>query len=80
MRNELLAVAIPALSPAAGKTVTGVPDRNRNMNVDFKPTNGDWGRDGMPYYKRWLHSDMKVMAYLYTHLLFDKLVDEGDLK
>ncbi len=28
----------------------------------------------------WLHCDLKDMAYLYTHLLFDKLVVEGDLR
>jgi hypothetical protein len=28
----------------------------------------------------WLHGDMKDMAYFYTHLLFEKLVDEEELK
>jgi hypothetical protein len=51
-----------------------------HMNTTFKPEGGAWGRSGEPYGQRWLHGDMKDMAYFYTHLLFEKLVDEGELK
>jgi hypothetical protein len=51
------------------------------MNVDGKPDGGAWGRDDSgTYKKRWLHSDMRNMAFFYTHLLFGKLVDEGVLR
>jgi hypothetical protein len=52
-----------------------------HMNTTFKPEGGAWGRPlGQDYEDRWLHSDLKNMAYFYTHLLFDTLADEGDLK
>lgn len=85
LRNELLASAIPALSPAAGKTAFGFPpgtvgEHNFNMNADFRPEGGAWGRNHEDYETRWLHSDMKNMAYFYTHKLFDRLVEEGNLQ
>jgi len=79
-RNELLAKGIPALSPAAGKTAVFDENRAFNMNTAFKPENGAWGRNHEDYEKRWLHSDMKDMAFFYTHNLFDKLVKEGSLE
>ena len=76
LRNELLAKGIPALSPAAGKTeMDSLGDNNFNMNTDFRPEGGAWGRNHEDYETRWLHSDMKDMAYFYTHRLFDKLVE-----
>ena len=32
-----------------------------------------WGRSGKPYNARWLHGDMKDMAYFYVYPLFYKL-------
>jgi hypothetical protein len=84
LRNELLAEGIPALSAAAGKTFLGslpnAQQRNFNMNTIFRPDNGAWGRNHEDYGARWLHSDAKDMAYFYTHKLFDKLVEEGELE
>jgi len=81
LRNELLAKGIPALSPAAGKTFLSplTSSRNFNMNTDFKPEGGLWGRNHKDYGKRWLHSDMKDMAYFYTHKLYKELVELGGL-
>jgi len=45
-----------------------------------KPDNGAWGRSGDPYDERWLHNDMQNMAFFYTHKLFEKLVDLGEMK
>jgi hypothetical protein len=80
-RNELLAKGVPALSPAVGHTaVPRLTDTmNFNMNTTFKPVDGAWGRNGPPYNKRWLHSDMKGMAFFYTHALFESLVQKGGL-
>ena len=50
------------------------------MNTVFKPDNGAWGRSGDPYDDRWLHSDMESMAFFYTHKLFKKLVELGEMK
>ena len=85
LRNELLATGIPVLSPAAGKAALGFPpetigQHNFNINTDFRPASGAWGRNHEDYGVRWLHSDMKDMALFYTHKLFDKLVEEGSLE
>jgi hypothetical protein len=79
--NEHLAKGVPALSPATGRTSI-VPDdvENFDMNTSGKPDGGAWGRSGVPYYQRWLHNDMREMAYFYTHVFFKKLVEEGELK
>ncbi len=64
-RNAILAKGIPALSPAAGKTAIPslTSSKNFNMNTAFKPDSGAWGRTGGDYGVRWLHSDMKDMAF-----------------
>lgn len=83
-RNTLLAKGFPALSGATGRIALNslpTPDqRNIDMNTVFKPDGNAWGRSGVPYYQRWLHSDMNDMAFFYTHKLFEKLVEEGGLK
>ena len=50
------------------------------MNVTFKSDGGVWGRDHGDYGKRWLHNDMREMAFFYTHKLFKHLVVQGDLQ
>jgi len=81
-RNQIIASAIPALSGAAGRTL--IPDLTSAMNIDmdtdFKPDGGVWGRGGEPYDTRWLHNDIRNMAYLYTYKLFDRLVVLGGLE
>ena len=81
-RNQIIASAIPALSGAAGRTkIPGLTSAmNIDMNIDFKPNGGVWGRVHEDYGKRWLHNDMKDMAYYYTHLLFEGLVETGGLQ
>jgi hypothetical protein len=83
-RNALLAKGIPALSGSTGRTELNslpTPDqRNIDMNTVFKSDGNAWGRSGVPYYQRWLHSDMNDMAFFFTHKLFEKLVEEGVLK
>jgi hypothetical protein len=76
VRNEILTKGIPAISPSAGIVAFGFPPgtigtRNLDMNIDFKPAGGAWGRIHEDYGKRWLHNDMKDMAFFYTHLLFE---------
>jgi hypothetical protein len=76
VRNEILAKGIPAISHSAGIVACGFPPgtigtRNLDMNIDFKPAGGALGRIHEDYGKRWLHNDMKDMAFFYTHLLFE---------
>lgn len=82
-RSEMLSKGIPALSGAMGRTmVDSLPNadqRNFDMDTTFKSDDGaGWPRIGGDYNGRWLHSDMKDVAYFYTHELFEKLVEEGD--
>ena len=86
LRNEILAKGIPALSESTGRTafvfpVNIVEPRNFNMNMDFMPDDGiEWPRNSGDYDGRWCHSDMKDVAFFYTHKLFKRLVTEGGLK
>ncbi|NLF22855.1 MAG: hypothetical protein GX590_06795, partial [Lentisphaerae bacterium] len=80
-RNQIIASAIPALSGAAGKTDMDAQVMDDwDMNTLGKPDGGAWGRDGYPYYRRWLHNDIRNMAYLYTHKLFYELVELGGMQ
>ena len=79
-QNELLAKAIPALSEATARhVISGLnsPDDNINLNT---MKNG-WPRDPNDILgTRWLHCDIREMAYLYTYNAFDKMVEKGGLK
>ena len=89
VRAEVLGAGIPALSHATGANYMdkfhplNSPDRNFNISASdqgpgfetgwpAKRKNGDWGT-------RWLHSDLKAIAYPYNHKLHEKLVDLGGL-
>ena len=79
--SDLIAQGVPALSYATGVNSFSLPGLNRNYDADspaHKP-NG-WGRSGGAYDARWLHSDLKNMAYLYTYDLFSEIVSRGGLK
>jgi hypothetical protein len=86
LRNELLAKGIPALSGATGTmsvSITddsgnAIPGRNQDMNSVARP-NG-WPRLHAVYEDRWLHSDLKDVAFFYTFKLFENLVTTGVLK
>ena len=43
---------------------------------DYK---SEWGRDDDTYDTRWLHCDLKDMAYFFTYKLWDKFVELGSL-
>ncbi|MFO7871008.1 MAG: hypothetical protein R6V03_06200, partial [Kiritimatiellia bacterium] len=79
--NEILARGIPAMSPAAGvnKMATIPVEKNADLDSkDYKP-NG-WPRNHETYVDRWLHSDVKNMAYLYTYKVFKEIAEKGELK
>ena len=81
--NRILSDAITALSfPVGANHVSrlaplGQPDRNFDMNVEFKK-NG-WPSDRKSPYD-WLHSDFHQVAYTFTYNLFDEMVNDGNLK
>lgn len=77
--NDIIAQGVPALSYAAGVNPITPPGWDNNYNMeDNKPNR--WGRSGGTYGTRWLHSDLRNMAYFYTYDLFDQLVTEGGLQ
>ena len=79
--NDILAQGIPALSAAAGVTNFTLPysDRYFDANAAACKPNG-WGRSGLPYNDRRLHSDIKNMAYYYTYELYNIIVSHGGLQ
>ncbi|MGD9874055.1 MAG: hypothetical protein AB7T27_07260 [Kiritimatiellia bacterium] len=76
LQNEILALGIPALSGAAGRLLIEDID-NYDMN-DHKPN--DWPRSGGEYDDRWLHTDIKNVAYMYVFDVFKQIVSSGGLK
>lgn len=79
VRSDIIAQGIPALSCAAGLNALTPPGWDRNYDADDHKPNG-WGRDSDTYHTRWLHNDLKNMAYLYTYELFNELVSQGEMQ
>jgi len=79
LQNEIIAMGVPALSSAAGANAITPPGWGRNYDANDHKPNG-WGRDHDVYHDRWLHSDLKDMAYLYTYDLFNEVASQGDLQ
>lgn len=78
-----LARGIPALSPATGRiSLSGGDDEimpSYDMNsptfmVNAWPRPGNTGLHG-----RFLHSDIKNVAFLFVHPVFERIVEIGDL-
>ena len=88
-QTRILADTIPALTlPIGANSVdrlapSGQPDRNLDMQALYE--NG-WASArpsvsvGASAFGEWHHSDYQVVAYLYTHELFDEIVTLGNLK
>lgn len=77
-----LAFGIPALSPPAGRVSlmpAGIISYDMNSSA-FKPSS--WPSEGHAgqLAGRWLHSDIKNVAYPYVRLVFKKIVEEGNLQ
>ncbi|MBQ6330996.1 MAG: alpha/beta hydrolase, partial [Kiritimatiellae bacterium] len=92
LRGALLAKGIPSRTPASGATKWGplsVNDSMYNLNSTNTTQNGisrpngwiarpngllgNWG-------DRWLHSDIKDMAYFFVFRVFEKIKEEGGLE
>ncbi|MBC8462221.1 MAG: hypothetical protein H8D67_29990 [Deltaproteobacteria bacterium] len=77
--NKMLAMGLPAMSPSVGQTNIATILPAKNINISALKEN-EWPRNEQPYLQRWLHSDCKDVAYLYTHRLFEELTAKGVLK
>jgi hypothetical protein len=79
-RNRILSDAIPAMSLPVG--ANPVPSLSSSHNVDMMTLETGWpqGRLNSRETDNWHHSDYHVVAYTFTHQLFDKFVRLGNLK
>jgi hypothetical protein len=82
----MLGMGIPALTPAVGITALTIFDEEHQKNLN-SPTNRDYKPNGWPvaghsepFQNRWLHNDIKDVAYFYNHKLFDDMVRVGGLR
>lgn len=86
--NRILAFGIPALSRLAGTISVGVSRGVFNFDMHTlgrkQDTTGKWiwprGENSNVFGIRWLHSDIRDVAYLYTHPVFLSIVEHGELK
>ena len=76
--NEALAKGVPALSFAMGRYPLALPDFENYDMASEKPVL--WPRNHETYGKRWLHSDIKDVAYPYVYKTFGKIVQKGELQ
>ena len=82
--DDILIKGIPALSWPVGRrtiSINGASDRNIDMNnfdLSWRPNGWPWG--GSKYQNRWLHSQLIYVAHHYTHVLYEKFIEIGDLK
>ena len=82
VRNAHLALGIPSLTPATGRTNWGgdlMDGRMVDMNDDssggvLRPN--EWPIRSV-YPNRWLHSDIKDVSYFFNHRLFLKIIEKG---
>ena len=80
--NSLLAKGIPALSYATGNNHVNIfVDQNGDRNINMANLKRNtWPRNHPQFGDRWLHCDIREMAYLYTYKAFDEMVEKGGLK
>ena len=87
-RNRILSDAIPAVTlPIGANSVTNLDEPGVTHNFDMQalyengwPSSRPTRLVGASAPGEWHHSDIRVVSYTYTHGLFDKLVDTGNLK
>ena len=72
-----LAKHVPAVSSPVGSVgILGNEDHDLNGSL----YRSGWGRSHQVYLEKWFHSDMKDMALLYVHPLYDELVMKGNIR
>ena len=82
-RDHLLAQAIPALSQATGKSKVNGVKGDSDLQDFVTEFEGKWPREERSVAAplgRWLHSDIKDVAYPFTKGLFLELIEMGNLK
>ncbi len=85
-RNTLLAQMIPALSFVTGHDAVeqfGSPSTDFNFDINLPVFRGTtptppWPQNRLPN-RDWRHSDLRVVAYPYVRVLYQKLIGLGQL-
>ena len=93
VRNNLLARGIPELSYPIGYTnvaklnTYGTTVRNFDVNLSaFRRDDEGWPQRNITYgnapeaWLRWLHTDLINLPHYYTHKLYKRIVQEGEMK
>ena len=84
-RDPLLAYGIPAMTRAAGTVKIGSDRNNTNLqeryvNQEEEPwARGQWSEEEQ-LRGRWLHSDIKEVAYPFTRAMFKDIIKKGHLE
>ena len=72
------------MTAAGAASYGGVDMSERMINMNLQSVNGVSRPNGWPnhssYGNRWLHLDLKNVAYYYTFKLYRRLVQEGALE
>lgn len=86
VRGAILAQGIPALAPPTGGIgLSDVLTQEDNFNLNLNSNRGgilkpnEWPSRNR-YSGRWLHSDMKDVAFYYTYEFYEKVVEKGGLR
>ncbi len=75
IRDRILADGIPARSFAAGANALGNKSVGKNLNyADFKSNEDKWPQKD----QRWLHSDIKNLAFIFNYDFFERIVKGED--
>jgi pimeloyl-ACP methyl ester carboxylesterase len=75
-----LTQGIPALSPPTGRTKFR-DELLQSFDMDgYRSNNWPTGNRDPELQHRWLHSDIKNVAFFFTHRLFEKIAEVGGLK
>ena len=90
VRNNILAQGIPELSYPIGYTnVTSaycVENIDLNSDANMRRDDEAWPQRDVDFSddgqrpNRWLHTDLMNLPHFYTHKLYQRLVEEGDMK
>lgn len=76
--NILLAGFVPSRTLASAKYSVNNLIVGRNTNMENEENNWPAERIGKKYDERWLHNDIREVAYLYTYKIFDKFRSIGE--
>ena len=75
IQYQLLATAIPAKSFAVAANAVSAFGRQNSYNMMTLKSEDAWPRNG----KNWLHSDFRNVAMPYVDLLYERMIQIGDL-